>query len=319
MTGGNSPGAAEREIVITRMFDAPRELVWHAMTDPRHVVHWWGPRGFTTTIQQMDVRPGGVWQYVMHGPDGTDYPNQSTFKEVVKPERLVWNQGGGRKGEPTVQFDATWTFEAIDSDRTRVTIRMVFGSAADRNKVVEQYGAIEGGRQTLDRLAEHVPTMGVAVREVVITRTIKAPRTLVFQAWTDPRQVAMWWGPHGFTNPLCELDVRPGGTWRIVMCSAGGTEYPGNGVYLEVVEPERLVFTNIATDASGNVILDGLTTVTFAELGATTQLTVHTRMMALVASAVAMLAGMQAGWSQSLERFDETVAVAQKGRSRPAG
>ena len=80
--------AADREIVITRVFDAPRELVWEAWTNPEHVVQWWGPRGFTTTIHEMDVRPGGVWHQTMHGPDGADYPNKSIFVEVVKPKGL---------------------------------------------------------------------------------------------------------------------------------------------------------------------------------------------------------------------------------------
>jgi len=147
---------ADREIVITRVFDAPRELVWQAWTDPRHVVHWWGPTGFTTTIEKMDVRPGGVWKHVMHGPDGTNYPNSSVFKEVVKPERIVFSHGGGKAGGPGVHFTATWTFEALAVNKTRVTIHMVFDSAADRDVVVKEYGAIEGGKQTLGRLAEYL-------------------------------------------------------------------------------------------------------------------------------------------------------------------
>jgi uncharacterized protein YndB with AHSA1/START domain len=78
-----------RKIVITRLLEAPRELVWEAMANPDNVVHWWGPNGFTTTIKKMDIRPGGVWKQVMHGPDGTDYPNSSVFREIVKPERIV--------------------------------------------------------------------------------------------------------------------------------------------------------------------------------------------------------------------------------------
>ena len=149
----------DREIVITRVVDAPRELVWQAMTDPRHIVHWWGPRGFTTTIEEMDVRPGGVWKHVMHGPDGTDYPNHSVFTEVVKPHRICFSHGGARKGGPEANFEATWSFEAKETGQTEVTIRMVFPSAADRDKVVKEYGAIEGGKQTLERLSEHLPKM----------------------------------------------------------------------------------------------------------------------------------------------------------------
>ena len=128
------------------------------MANPKHVVNWWGPRGFTTTIEKMDVRPGGVWKHVMHGPDGTDYPNSSVFKEVVKPERIVYSHGGGKKGEPGAHFMATWTFEAM-GDKTRVTMRGVFDTAADRDRVVKEYGAIEGGKQTLERFAEYLIKM----------------------------------------------------------------------------------------------------------------------------------------------------------------
>jgi uncharacterized protein YndB with AHSA1/START domain len=159
----NAKPAAEnvagREIVLTRVFDAPRELVWDAWTDPRHIVKWWGPRGFTTTIHQMDVRPGGIWKQTMHGPDGTDYPGQSVFIEVVKPERIVYSMTGGKKGERAVQFQATWTFET-QGRKTKLTLRMLFASAQEREFVEQTYGAVEGGIQTLARLAEYLATAG---------------------------------------------------------------------------------------------------------------------------------------------------------------
>jgi uncharacterized protein YndB with AHSA1/START domain len=142
-------------------------------------------------------------------------------------------------------------------------------------------------------------------REVVITRVFDAPRELVFKAWTDPLHLARWWGPKGITNPVCEVDLRIGGAWRIVMRAPDGTEYPGGGVYREIAEPERLVFTNIAMDKEGNPVIDGLTTVTFAEQGGKTKLTLRTRAIAVVGYAAAYLAGMEAGWTQSLERLVE--------------
>jgi uncharacterized protein YndB with AHSA1/START domain len=151
--------ASDRDIVITRDFNAPRELVWLAMIDPQHLVHWWGPHGFTTTIEEMDVRPGGVWRLVMHGPDGVDYPNHSVFTEVIKPERIAFSHGGSREGGPDAKFEATWTFEAIEARKTRVTIRMIFPSSAERDQTVKEYGAIEGGKQTLERLAAHLEKM----------------------------------------------------------------------------------------------------------------------------------------------------------------
>ena len=147
-----------------------------------------------------------------------------------------------------------------------------------------------------------------AEREVVITRIFDAPRALVFQAWTDPKHLKRWWGPKMFTNPVCEVDARVGGAWRIVMRSPDGVDYPCGGVYREIVEPERLVFTNIATDNDGNPILDGLTTVTFEEQGGKTKLTLTTRAVALVDYAAAYLQGMEAGWTQSLESLAEELA-----------
>lgn len=295
---------ADREMVITRVFDAPRELVWQAMTDPRHVVQWWGPLGFTTTIQEMDVRPGGLWTHVMHGPDGTDYPNYSIFQEIIYPERIVYAHGGGRHGGTQADFIATWTFDAIEDKKTRLTMRALFPSAEARNKIVEEYGALEGGKQTLERLSQHLPEMGFDAKYIVIERLVDAPPELVFQCWTDPKHMQRWWAPHGFTNPVCELDVRVGGAWRIVMQAPGGTQYPCTGVYQEIVPAERLVFTNIATDAAGNPVLDGLTTVTFTETNGKTKLTVSTGAIALVDYAVNYLQGMQAGWTQSLEKLD---------------
>jgi uncharacterized protein YndB with AHSA1/START domain len=149
-----------------------------------------------------------------------------------------------------------------------------------------------------------------AKRELTITRIFDAPRSLFFKMWTDPKHVAQWWGPKGFSNPVCELDVRPGGALRIVMRAPDGVDYPMTGVFREIVEPERLVFTNVAVDKEGNPLLEGLTTVTFAEHGGKTKLTLQTRAVALVAHAVRMLEGMEAGWTQSLERLAEYVAQA---------
>jgi uncharacterized protein YndB with AHSA1/START domain len=144
--------ATGREIVTTRTYDAPRELVFSAWTDPKHIAHWWGPNGFTTTIDQMDVRPGGVWLHVMHGPDGTDYKNKVVFIEVVQPERLVYDHVSGPK------FHAIVTFEA-QGNKTELTLRMVFDTVEERDTVAEELGAVEGAKQTLARLGAYLPTM----------------------------------------------------------------------------------------------------------------------------------------------------------------
>jgi uncharacterized protein YndB with AHSA1/START domain len=140
-------------------------------------------------------------------------------------------------------------------------------------------------------------------RELVITRVFNAPRELVFKAWTDPTQLSQWWGPRGFTNPVCELDVRPGGAIRIHMRGPDGTVYPMTGVYQEVVEPKRIVFTTTPLDEQGNPLFEVLNTVTFAEKGGRTVFTVVARVIRATAEASPYLAGMEEGWAQQLERL----------------
>ena len=145
---------ADREIVTSRLLDAPRDLVFAAWTDPDHVVQWWGPHGFTTTNHEMSATPGGVWRFTMHGPDGRDYKNKIIFTEVVKPERLVYQHAGEDEHEH-VRFHVTVTFEA-QGRKTLLTMRSLFATAKERNEVATKYGAIEGAKQTLERLAAHV-------------------------------------------------------------------------------------------------------------------------------------------------------------------
>jgi uncharacterized protein YndB with AHSA1/START domain len=103
----------------------------------------------------MDVRTGGVWRHTMHGPDGVDYPNESIFVEVVKPERIVYTLSGGRPGDLGTKAEVTWTFEA-QGRKTKLTLRMLFLSAAERERIAATYHADEGGNQTLDRLGEYL-------------------------------------------------------------------------------------------------------------------------------------------------------------------
>lgn len=149
-------------------------------------------------------------------------------------------------------------------------------------------------------------------RELVLTRVFDAPRELVFKLWTDPKHVAQWWGPHGFTNLVCELDLRPGGAILIHMRGPDGIVYPMTGVYEEVVRPERLVFTSAALDLDGNPMFEVLTTVTFAEESGKTKQILRARVIRRTAQAAPYLAGMEAGWTQSLERLGAYAATESK-------
>lgn len=148
-----------RSIIGVREFDAPRELVFSAFTDPKHLAQWWGPNGFTTTTSSFDMRPGGVWRHVMRGPDGRGYQNLIIYEDVVPPERIVYRHPGGDDVEPA-QFRQTIVFEDLGS-RTRIVWRADFPSSTERDRVIKEYKADIGMTQTMARLAEFVAA-GVA-------------------------------------------------------------------------------------------------------------------------------------------------------------
>jgi uncharacterized protein YndB with AHSA1/START domain len=147
------------------------------------------------------------------------------------------------------------------------------------------------------------------VKELTFTRMLDAPRELVFRAWTDPAHLARWWGPRGFTNPVCQLDARPGGTIRIDMLGPDGRYFLMGGEYREIVPPERLVFTITAVrNAGGEPELVNVNTVTFEPADGKTRLTFRTQVLKAGPGSEEFMAGMEEGWSQTLDRLGEEIA-----------
>jgi uncharacterized protein YndB with AHSA1/START domain len=318
---------SDREIVMSRVFDAPRELVFQVWTDPTHVTQWWGPRGFSTTTQSMDVRPGGDWRYCMHGPDGRDYENRITYLEVVRPQRLVYRHGGAEDADPA-NFQVTVTFED-QGGKTKLTMRSVFASAEAREFVVKTYGAIEGAKQTLDRLGEHLAAMtgsstAAAGREFVIQRLLSAPREIVFRAWTEREQLMQWFGPKGVKIVKATLDLRPGGTFHYCMRWPDGSDMWGRWVFREIVPPQRLVFVSSFSNESGAIAkapffehwpLETLSAVTFDEhagIGRGTLVTVRWSAMNATepeaATFEANFDSMRGGWTGTFEQLEAYLA-----------
>lgn len=243
----NSPAAksGEREITATRVFDAPRRLVYAMFTDPHHVAQWWGPKGFTNTIHEMDVRTGGVWRFVMHGPDGVDYQNRIIYTEVRRPEVLAFSHVSG----PV--FDAVFTFEELEPERTRVSVRMTFASGELRDRVAEERNAVEGLNETLGRLGDKLAAIG---DEVVVSRFFNAPRDVVFDNWTKAEHLKRWWAPKDWTTPACTVDLRVGGTFHYCMRSPDGKDFWGKATYREIAPPEKIVYIDSFSDEHGNVV-----------------------------------------------------------------
>ncbi len=268
-----------REIVGIRVIDAPRDLVWQAWTDPKHLAQWWGPIGFTTTTHSFDMRPGGVWRFVMHGPDGRDYQNRITFVEVEEPNQIIYRHGGGEDVEP-VQFETTVTFEDFGG-KTKLIWRSRFPTTEQRAEIIKTYGADKGLVQTMLRLEEFV---GEVLQEFKISRTFRVPRAVLWKAWSEAEHLAHWWGPKGFTWLAGKLDLRPGGVFQYGMRGPDGSEMWGKFVYREITAPKRLVFVNSFSDKDGNTVrapfasdwpLEVLNIMTLEEHGGETVLTLR--------------------------------------------
>jgi uncharacterized protein YndB with AHSA1/START domain len=306
----------EHEIVITRVFDFPRERVFDAWADPKQVVQWWGPYGFKTGSDQRDFKAGGVWRHTMIGPDGARYPTLARFEEIVKPERIVYTNAGGKEGGRGVSMRSTATFKDLGG-KTELTLRMVFDTAAARDIVVKDYGAIEGGKQTLARLASHL------AGEFVLSRLVDAPRERVWAAWTEPERMQRWFGPKGVETVSAKMELRPGGVYHYGMRTPDGKDMWGKWIFREISAPERLVFVSSFSDANQGVTrhplsaswpLETLSTVLFQDLGGKTLITLTwAPLNATEAERKTFDAGrdgMNQGWGGTFERLDAYMAPA---------
>jgi uncharacterized protein YndB with AHSA1/START domain len=313
---------SDREIVLMRTFDAPRRLVWEAMTRPEHVMRWWGPRWITLTACEIDLRPGGAWRFVFRSPDGREHTFKGVYREIKPPERTV--QTFIYDVDLLRDYPALETMALDERDgMTTLTIAILHDTKEARDGHLNS-GMEAGATESYDRLAEYLTTLEEpggsrpaktpSDRKLVLTRTFDAPRALVFKAWTDPEHVARWWGPHGFTNARCEVDARPGGRIRVDLADPDGTVHSMKGIFDEVVEPERIVFSAGAVeDEDGNPGLEGRTTVTFTENDGRTTLTLEVVIVKVTPDAAWSFEGMEAGWTQSLERLADEVARAAAG------
>lgn len=294
-----------KELSMSRLINAPVDLVWKVWTDPEHIRNWWGPNGFTNIISKMEVKPGGEWDFVMHGPDGRDYKNKNVFKELVKNEKIVYDHVSAPKHQSTITFNKK-------GNKTLVSIQMIFETAEERDNTVKTFKADIGLKQNVYRLEAYLKKVS-AEKEMTLSRIINAPREMVFRAWIEKDQLEKWWGPKDFTNPVCDVDFVPGGNILIHMQAPDGTLYPMNGEFHEIVEPEKIVFTSAALDKNGNRLFEVLNTVTFDDEKGKTKLTLHAAVSHITDEGRPYLDGMNEGWNQSIDRLNDLVSNQNEG------
>lgn len=303
------------EIRIQRLYDAPLHAVWDAWTDPKQAAHWWGPRGFTITTHSHDLRPGGVWRYTMHGPDGVDYPNKTFYLEVVKHSRMVYDQG--YDDQPPL-FRVTVQFTEVDG-KTSLDLRMGFATP----EVAEQMkGFIKkaGGNATWDRLGEYLEKQSSGIEKFIINHSFAAPLEKVFEMWTTPAHLCQWLPPAGFTMKFIRGDIRQGSGAFFSMTNGQGVTIHGKTEYLKIVKPFEVVYTQQFCEADETVSRHPLapvwpetmlTTVKLtAEDAEFTRVTVTSEPYGSVTKEEVQAlgdarTGMTAGWTGSFDKLEE--------------
>jgi uncharacterized protein YndB with AHSA1/START domain len=305
------------EIRLIRIYDAPVKTVWEAWTDPSQAAKWWGPRGFTLTTHSKDLKPGGHWTYTMHGPDGTDYPNKAIYHEVEKYARLVYDHGGNDDRPPLFRVTVTFASEGKNKTKMDMTMTLPTAEAAENTK---KFIKQAGGNSTWDRLAEYLEKEDSGAELFVINRSFDAPIEKVFSVWTEPKHLAQWLAPKGFTMEFLKADIRTGGSSMYMMTDGQNIKMYGQAKYVSVKPTTELVYSQQFCDAKGNVSRHPMaptwpetmrTTVTFAAEGPSqTRVTVRWQVEGKATKEemetfIKGRAGMTQGWTGSFDKLED--------------
>ena len=316
-----------RTIEVSRLVDAPRDLVFNVLSQAKHIDAFWGPDGFRNETHEMGFFPGGLWRYTMHGPDGKDWPNWIRYKTITPPELITYDHGG-EINEPAM-FEGCIKLEA-NGQKTLVTLTLYFPTAEARNATVK-FGAVEGGEQNLARLDAYAQAeagkgrSSLENKPFIISRTYDAPRELVFECFTKVEHMKHWWGPRGIKVVKPSLDFRPGGMFHYAMQTPDGSLMWGRQIYREITPPSRIVLVNSFSDEAGDIgrhpgapdwPAELLTTFTFEEVASgKTKFTVRWELMdnASDVERETFLSGfdsMNMGWTGTLDQLSDYLKAA---------
>lgn len=230
----------ERQITSARVFNFPIEKVFASWSDPNIISQWWGPHGFTNTIRDFDFKPGGQWNFTMHGPDATDYENKIVFIDIKKNDRIHFDHIS------PPHFKVLATFDDLNG-RTKVTFQMEFETPEICRSLKKI--CIDGNEQNFDRLTSilqsGIPDYIVNPElDLVLERFVDLPPNVMWKAWTQPQHIKEWFCPQPWTISHCDIDLRVGGLFNVTMRSPEGQDFPMSGCYLNIIENQKLVWTD---------------------------------------------------------------------------
>ncbi len=249
----------KQEIIVTRTYNAPRDRVYRIVTDPKLIPDWWGPRNLTTTVERMEVRPGGLWRFIQRDQQNNIFAFHGVYHETKAPERLVYTfEWEGMPGHVLLDIEQ---FDERDG-LTICTSHNIFETVEDRDGML-QTGMEGGAQETTDRLNELLAKLSQPGKmqparhpegSLTITRVFNAPREKVWHYWADPNDYMCWWGPKDFTACEAQIDMRVGGKYLSCMEGPDGKKYWSTGTYKEIKQPNRFVVTDSFADEHGNIV-----------------------------------------------------------------
>lgn len=298
---------AETELAlkITRVFDAPRDLVYRMWTEKHLMQRWSCPEGFTIPSSDADVRAGGSWSAHMRSPAGEDYRLRGVYREIDPGRRLVfthaWLDEAGKPGPETL---VTVSF-ADEGGKTRMDfVQTGFDSMSSRN------GHEDGWLECLQKFEALLVAVKDSDRTITLTRVLPAPVARVFACFSDPVNMSRWWGPNGFSTTTHEMDFRVGGVWRYTMHGPDGTDYPNHVRYTEILPSRRIAYDH-GTDAQHPALFTAV--ISFAEEGAKTRVTLLLTLKdARQRDELVDFGAVEGGW-QTLARLEDYVASSSAG------
>ncbi len=309
------------ELKITRVFDAPRELVWKAWTDPQMAMQWAGPRGFQATEYEVPTEVGGRWHMKMQGKvPGTEQMAHLSQGGVVKefrpPELLSYTfawDGRASVGLPESPYKESLVTVRFEEKGKKTIMTFTQGPFATES---ECNGHTGGWNSAFDRFAEFMLAAQPAriadpddvPTELHIKRFFKAPRQMVFDAWTKAEMLREWFGPKGFTVPVCEMEARNGGRIVLDMQGPDGRICQSVGKMVEFYPPYRFHMTIAALGPDGQPLFENWNSVFFEEVEGGTMVTLDVHVMTQSAAAPMYLKGMNEGWKQTLDKLESLLS-----------
>ncbi len=305
------------QLVLTRVYNFPVKLVWDAWVDSDKVSQWWGPRGFTLTTHSKDLKVGGQWIYTMHGPDGTDYPNITTYFIVEKYKRLEYDHGAS-PGKPPL-FRVNVDFSEKDN-KTTMVMTMTMKSPEEAQQI-KKFIKQANGTSTWDRLAEYIESTENRTEKFIINRSFAAPIEKVFKMWTQQEHFTQWMGPAGTSTKILKGKISEGETIFLNMFDQNGNSILFSRFDFQKIQPHDLViYTQEFCDKDekpskhpGEPLWPQImkTTVQLsAESEQETRVTLTWEVIGQCSSAELKVfmesrSGMNAGWSGSFDRLEE--------------